>query len=99
MTSWRGLPEHSGLADELAKAGMNDIEREAKFARAEIGMGDRQIAGCEECRQPQRATPGLQKVARAAEQQGCSVDEDAQRHADAASNIFLKSRGSGEALR
>src|SRR6266478_7335372 len=99
MTSWRCLPEYRGLADELAKARMNDFKGEAKFAPAEVGMRDHQVARGEECRQPQPATAGLQKVARAAEQQGRSIDEDPQRHADAESNIFLQTCGSGEALR
>ena len=74
----------------LPKAGMDDVEREAKRAVAEIGMGHRQIAGREPWRQRQSQLSDLERVTDAAKQQRLVLDGYAQRHADAVADIFLK---------
>src|SRR5882724_3641127 len=69
---------------------MDDLERETKHAAAEIGMGDGEIAGRQPRRQRQPQPPDLQGVACAAKYQSFVLDRDAQRHADAAADIFLE---------
>ena len=63
------LPERGGLADQPAEPRMNDVEREAERAVAELGMRDAESAGREPRRQPQATGRELQEVARAAENQ------------------------------
>src|SRR5690242_21324408 len=45
------LPEQCGLTNEFAEARMNELQREAERAAAEIGMGHGEIAGREPRRQ------------------------------------------------
>src|SRR4051794_14879140 len=92
------LPEDGGLAHQQAKAGMNEFEREAEFAVAEIGVADGQCARAKKCRQPQLETPELPEVTGTAKLQGLSVDGDPQCHADAVAEIFLESRRSRKPL-
>src|SRR5258708_3137914 len=69
---------------------MDDLERETKHAAAEIGMGNGEIAGRQPRRQRQPQPPDLQGVTDAAKYQRFVLDRDAQRHADAAADIFLE---------
>src|SRR5580704_10435171 len=69
---------------------MNDVEREAKRAAAEISVGDREFAGRQPRWKCEFERPDLKEIARAGELQGLTDDADPQRHHDAVSNIFLK---------
>src|SRR6267378_58461 len=77
---------------------MRDVEREAEAAVAELGMGDAQRARREPRRQSEPAAEQLDEVAGAAEDQRPVLDMDGERHADAASDIFLEAGRSGEPL-
>ena len=90
---------NGGLTNEFAEARMNDLQREAERAAAEIGMGHGEIAGREPHRQRQSQRPDLQGIADAAKHQRFVLDRDTQRHADAVADIFFEPGRPGEAFR
>src|SRR5215204_697095 len=77
---------------------MNDLEREAEYAAAEIGMGHREIAGREPWRQRQSQRSDLQGIADAAKHQRFVLNRYSQRHADAVADIFFEPGRPGKAL-
>src|SRR5581483_5161830 len=79
-------------------AGMSDLEREAEFSTAEIGMAHRQRTRRESLRKQQPQPAQAQEISGAAEEQRLMLDRQAQRHADAAADILFEPRLSGKAL-
>ena len=67
---WRGHDaaslEHGRLTHQQAEPRMDDVQREAEGAAAEIGMGDRQRTGRQTVGQRQAKLAELHEIARAA---------------------------------
>src|SRR6266478_5839032 len=84
--------------DQPAETRMDEIERETEFTAAEIRMGHGEIAGREPLRQRQSQPPDLKGITGAVKLQRLFRDANAQRHADAEPDIFLKARRPCEAF-
>src|SRR5205814_10036891 len=82
-----------------AETRVDESEREAKLAIAEIGMGDGEIAGRQPLRQGQSQASDLQRISGAVKLQRLVGDADPQRHRDAEADILLKASRAREALR
>src|SRR5215475_11859562 len=77
---------------------MDDLEREAERAAAEVGVADRERTGREPFRNWPAKPPEPEEIAGAAEVQPFMLDRQAQRHADAEADIFLEARRARESL-
>src|SRR5579862_1394302 len=91
--------EFRDLADQGAKPRMGDVEGEGEPAPAELGMRDRQRAGCEDAGQGNAQAAEAQEIAHASEHERVVLDADAERHADPAADMLLQAGGPGEELR
>src|SRR5436190_16170254 len=85
--------------DQPAETRVDEIEREAELAVAEIGMGDGEIAGRQPLRRGQSQASDLQRISGAVKVQRLVGDAETQRHGDAEADILLEAGRAREALR
>src|SRR5262245_10194170 len=97
-TSWFDLAEHRHLADELAEARVDHLEREAEPLIGKLGMGDQDGAGREPLREDQAAPGEFEEIVLAAEDQRPFARIDGERHADAIADVLFEASRPGEAL-